>query len=165
MSNQKSARIKETLTTVKRRYGAYELAALEAKGNDEIIDELIQMKGVGLKTASCVLLFSMGRDVFPVDTHIHRICNRLGLGNGSATPEKTYSFMKSLVPKGMGYAFHTNLIRFGRRICRSNKPSCYVCPLFDECEYEGKKKVQKSQRLFSRANHDFMLLDNVRAHK
>lgn len=161
MANQKSARVKETLALVNERYGKYSLSALGKKSNDEVIEELTTIKGVGFKTASCVLLFSMKRDVFPVDTHVHRICNRLGLANGK-TPEKTYGQMKPLVPKGKGYSLHTNLIRFGRKICRSSNPACDICPLYNECLFDGKKPRHTAKlRTPSAADHDFMLLDNV----
>jgi len=160
MANQKAPRIKEALAAVASRYGRYDLKSLERKSNDNVIEELTTLKGVGFKTASCVLLFSMGRDVFPVDTHVHRICGRLGLARGCKTPEKTYEVMKLLVPKGRGYSFHTNLIRFGRKVCRSNNPACDICPLFAECEYEGKSK-NAVRRTPSQTDHDFMLLDNV----
>lgn len=163
MANQKAPRIKETLHAVKKRYGGYTLAPLKRKSSDEIIAELTQLNGVGFKTASCVLLFSLRRDVFPVDTHVHRICNRLGLSNGAATPEKTFEAMKSLVPKGKGYSLHTNLIRFGRKVCRSTNPACDVCPLSRDCVFEGKSRRTSSRKHQpSLADHDFMLLDNVR---
>jgi endonuclease III len=162
MANQKSARIKKTLDAVRLRFGSHSLAKLRSMSDREVIAELTALDGVGFKTASCVLLFSLGRDVFPVDTHVHRICTRLGLNAGSRTPDETYHFMKKIVPPGRGYSFHTNLIRFGRLICRSNLPLCGACPLFAECRYPDKKRSRtmngKSQRDFS-----FMLLDNVRA--
>ena len=161
MANQKSVRIKETLAAVHSLYGKYDLLALKNESDESVIEELTALKGVGVKTAACVLLFSMGRDVFPVDTHVHRICKRLGLARGSATPEKTFEAMRPLIPKGKGYSFHTNLIRFGRKVCRSNNPDCAVCPVYDECLYEGKRKRSSRPRLPSSANHDFMLLDNV----
>lgn len=160
MANQKSVRIKQTLAVIKSQYGSYSLARLTNMRNDKVLDELTSLKGVGVKTASCVLLFSMRRDVFPVDTHVHRICNRLGLVK-TATPEATFYEMRSLVPGGKAYAFHTNLIRFGRRICRSSNPACDACPLYNECVYEGKKRRRQRQRTVSAADHDFMLLDNV----
>jgi endonuclease-3 len=159
MANQKSVRIKDTLAAVKKRFGSYSLSSLKQKSDDEVIQELTTLNGVGFKTASCVLLFSLRRDVFPVDTHVHRICNRLGLVKTN-TPEKTYEAMKNLFPKGRGYSFHTNLIRFGRKVCRATNPACDECPLFDDCVYERKTNV-KRQRAASAANHDFMLLDNV----
>ena len=162
MANQKAARIQETLRELRRRFGAYDLRRLRALSDEEIIGELTSLKGVGFKTAACVLLFSLRRDVFPVDTHVHRICNRLGLAPGCTTPEKTFHAMRSLVPRGKGYSFHTNLIRFGRRICRSSSPACEACPLYGECSYPSKERRAMKTRTSSRADHDFMLLDNVR---
>ncbi len=163
MANQKARRIKETLAAVKSRYRAYSLASLGKKSDDEVIRELTELKGVGFKTASCVLLFSMGRDVFPVDTHVHRICGRLGLAPGCKTPEQTFARMKDLVPAGKGYSFHTNLIRFGRKICRSSNPACGECVLFDDCVYDGRfENAGRRGARNSNADHDFMLLDSVR---
>ncbi len=161
MANQKSVRIKETLAELKGRFGKYDLSALKPMSSQEVIEELTSINGVGVKTASCVLLFSMRRDVFPVDTHVHRICGRLGLAPGCTTPEKTFHFMQKLIPKGKGYSFHTNLIRFGRRVCRSNNPACNICPLYDECTFPARKRQRRLKRAASTADHDFMLLDNV----
>ena len=162
MANQKSVRIKETLAAVHSQYGKYDLSSLKKKNNEGVIEELTSLNGVGVKTASCVLLFSMGRDVFPVDTHVHRICNRLGLAGGSSTPEKTFEAMRPLIPKGRGYSFHTNLIRFGRKVCRSQNPDCGICPVYDECIYDEKGARGAGRRTPSTADHDFMLLDNVK---
>jgi endonuclease-3 len=161
MANQKSRRIKGTLNAVKQLFGNLSLERLRRRGNEEVIETLTALDGVGVKTASCVLLFSMGRDVFPVDTHVYRICSRLGLAPACTTPEKTFWFMKEIVPKGKGYSFHTNLIRFGRRVCRSSNPACDICPLYDECRFAGKRRALR-ERSASEADHDFMLLDNVR---
>jgi endonuclease-3 len=129
MANQKSARIKKILRTVKNKYGKLDLQLLRKKSDNEVFEELLSLDGVGVKTAACVLLFSLGRDVFPVDTHIHRICNRLGLTPSCKTPESTFERMKYLVPKRRAYTFHTNLIRFGRRVCKAQNPLCGNCPL------------------------------------
>jgi endonuclease III len=161
MANQKSVRIKGTLAAVKKRFGGYSLAALGKMDSNAVIENLTRIDGVGIKTASCVLLFSMGRDVFPVDTHVHRICGRLGLAPGCTTPEKTSHSMKSLIPKGKAYSFHTNLIRFGRRICRSNNPACDICPLYETCVFSGKRRSNHARRATLSTDHDFMLLDNV----
>ena len=162
MANQKAARIKNTLHAVKQRFGTYSLAKLRSMSNEQVIGELIVLDGVGFKTASCVLLFSLGRDVFPVDTHIHRICTRLELSGGSRHPDDTYHIMKDLAPKGRGYSFHTNLIRFGRLVCRSTHPYCGDCPLFSECRHPNK---ERSHRMNGKRRQDFhfMLLDNIRA--
>lgn len=162
MAHQKSARIKTILRTIQQRYGSLSLDRLRRRSDAEIFEELLSLKGVGVKTAACVLVFSFARDVFPVDTHIHRICGRLGLAPGCRTPEKTFEWMKNIVPKGKAYAFHTTLIRFGREVCRSQRPRCGICPLYDACEYESKKKYRSFVASPNPGtDHTFMLLDNI----
>jgi endonuclease-3 len=161
MANQKSARIKDVLARIKTRFGGYTLAPLQGMTDDEAIQELTRMNGVGVKTAACVLLFSMGRDVFPVDTHVHRLCGRLGLNLNAKTPDQTFVAMRELFPPGKGYSFHTNLIRFGRKICRSNNPACGECPLYNECAYDKKRILAVKRAVRATADHDFMLLDHV----
>jgi len=162
MANQKAPRIQKVLQTLRDRNGRYTLESLRRMPDQEILDQLTGLDGVGIKTAACVLLFSLGRDVFPVDTHVHRVCNRLGLVRNCPTPEKTFASMRTLIPAGKGYSLHTNMIRFGRKICRSALPACEQCPLFDECVYPGRRR-RAGVRSTSRADHDFMLLDNVEA--
>ena len=160
MAKVKAPRIKKILRCVKYRYGAFTLDGLRRKSTEDVIAELTSLDGVGVKTAACVLVFSLGRDVFPVDTHVHRICNRLGLVSGCPTPEKTFAAMRPLIPKGKAYAFHTNLIRFGRKICRSAEPVCGHCPVYVECRYPLKRR-HRSGTPTSRTDHNFMLLDNI----
>jgi endonuclease-3 len=161
MVNQKSSRIREALEAVRIRYGKYDLSPLKRKSSDRVITELTGLKGVGAKTAACVLLFSLGRDVFPVDTHVHRLCTRLGLAPEGTNPEKTYRLMKDLIPSGKGHTLHTNLIRFGRTVCRSGRPLCGACPLYSLCEFDGKGVRAGRRSAPSGTDHDFMLLDNV----
>jgi len=160
MARTKAPRIKKLLTKVRSLGGGrHTLSWLNGLSDDGAIERLTQLDGVGVKTASCVLLFSLGRDVFPVDTHVHRICRRLALVPRCPNPEMTFQRMRALVPRGKAYSFHTNLIRFGRKICRSNNPSCGICPLFDECTFEGRRRA--SAPATSRADHNFMLLDSI----
>lgn len=139
LKNQKARRIKEILRRVWRDWGGYHLNALRRMSNDEAMKYLLSMKGVGEKTAACVLVFSLNRDVFPVDTHIHRVCNRLGLVR-TKTAGETFAAMSRLVPEGRAYSFHVNVIRFGREVCGARKPECARCPLFDDCTYAGKNQ-------------------------
>ncbi|MGA9407310.1 MAG: endonuclease III [Bacteroidota bacterium] len=161
MKNQKSSRIKALLRAVHKDNGSYRLPGIQKMKNDEVISMLTAFHGIGFKTAACVLLFSLRREVFPVDTHIHRICNRLGLVK-TKTPDQTFEAMKLLVPQGKSYSFHTNLIRFGRTICLAQRPRCGQCPLFDVCAFSEKEKFafQKITPT-SRQNSDFMLLDEI----
>ena len=162
MANQKSARIHEILRTIRKRYGRYGLESLASKPNGRILDELTSLKGVGVKTAACVLLFAFHRDVVPVDTHVHRICGRLGLTPGCKSPEQTFESINALIPRGKAYSLHINLIRFGRKICRSHHPRCGVCPLYTECTFE-RKSVFRKHRPASAGSRDvdFLLMNHV----
>jgi endonuclease-3 len=163
LKNQKASRIKEILRRVRKDAGKFDLRLLQRKTNEEAIHYLLSMKGVGLKTAACVLVFSLGRDVFPVDTHIHRLCNRLGLVK-TKTAEQTYEEMQALVPGGRAYAFHVNLIRFGRKVCTAQNPLCGDCPLYDDCAFPQKEQYamrQSAGKKVSGRNVDFMILDHV----
>jgi len=130
---------------------------------DEARRYLEGFHGIGRKTAACVLVFSMGRDVFPVDTHIHRVCNRLGLAS-SKTAEQTYEQMRLIVPPRRAYSFHVNLIRFGRKVCRSQHPLCGECPLYDRCAFQDKERHAlnaSGSAAKSRGNPDFIILHHV----
>jgi endonuclease-3 len=159
MAHQKSARIRNILLEIERRFGGFSLDSLREMKDEDVIGLLTGFHGVGFKTASCVLLFSLGRDIVPVDTHVHRICTRLGLAPGSRTPEQTFMLLRGCVSAGKGYSFHTNMIRFGRKICRARNPLCGECPLFSLCLFRGKER--RARTTPSKADHDFMLLDNV----
>ena len=161
MANQKAQQIQDALAMVKRRYGRYSLESIRKRTTNTILRELTEINGVGVKTAACVLLFSLKRDVFPVDTHVHRICTRLALAPNAKTPAETFQQMKGLIPRGRGYSFHTNLIRFGRRICRSHRPYCGSCPFYRRCSFVGKSERTTATFNERGTNHDFMILDNV----
>lgn len=161
MKNQKSGRIKEILHVIYGRTGSYSLRGIEKISNSEAILALTSLNGVGVKTAACVLLFSLRRDVFPVDTHVHRICNRLGLVR-TKSPDKTFEMMQDLIPPGKAYSFHTNLIRFGRSVCRAQRPGCHQCPLYDVCEYSEKERYALvKSHTSTREDPNFMLLDEI----
>ena len=99
-----------------------------------------KLPGVGPKTASCVLLFALGRDVLPVDTHVYRLTKRLGL-LGEGTPiDRAEDELESFVPENVRYDIHINLIRHGRMICRPSNPKCGDCILLDLCPY-GKARL------------------------
>jgi endonuclease III len=97
--------------------------------------ELLSIKGVGPKTADCVLLFSCGRDVIPVDTHVFRITKRLGIVPENASHEETHRILTELVPAGERGSVHVDLIRFGREVCKAQNPQHDRCFLIDLCDY------------------------------
>jgi len=156
LAKQKSKAIKSVLMGLKERNKKISLNYLNKLGDEEVIAELTKFDGVGVKTASCVLLFSMNRNICPVDTHVHRTLNRIGLVNTNS-PEKTFYKINGNIPKGAAHSFHTNLIRLGREICKPSKPKCSICPLVKKCNYDSKNfELHTIHR-----KNDFMLLDNI----
>jgi len=89
---------------------------------------------VGPKTAACVLLFALGRPVFPVDTHVHRVSNRLGLVD-TRSPAATQALLMPAVPDDIVYQLHMNMVTHGRRTCKAGRPACDRCLLQPECEW------------------------------
>jgi len=163
LAHQKAVRIKKLLTELKEKVGRLDLSFLSKISVEEGIKFLTTFKGVGLKTASCVLLFGFNKDVFPVDTHIHRILNRVGVVK-TKTPDETFHKVKNLIPSGSAYVLHTGLIKFGRLICRARNPLCGVCPIYSICKFRDKKFFKdksKGLRLKLTKKGEFILLDEI----
>lgn len=96
-------------------------------------ERLTSLKGVGPKTAACVLLFSCGIPAFPVDTHIFRVCRRLGILKPGADRVKAHRILEQFFYEKDYLDVHLNMIRLGREICRPRNPLCTACPLGDIC--------------------------------
>ncbi|MCK5328305.1 MAG: endonuclease III [Candidatus Latescibacteria bacterium] len=135
LANLKSERIKGVLAWLEKTRGTLDLDFIRDRKPDEAIRILGSLKGVGIKTISVVLMFACGAEIFPVDTHIHRITRRLGLAPENASAEKVHEVMQELVPQGKAYSFHMNLLKFGRTMCHARNPRCEQCPLTEECVY------------------------------
>jgi endonuclease-3 len=159
LTNQKSASLRALLKGLFKKYGGLSLNFMRKKSNEDIYEELLQFKGIGVKTISCMLAFSLERDVFPVDTHVHRVTNRLGIAHAS-TPLKTFEQMKDKIPEGKKYLFHALLIKFGRKICRSAAPICGRCPLYDLCEFPEKEYFAMNNNSEPKENN-FIILEHV----
>jgi endonuclease III len=160
LTNQKTRSIQTMLKQMKRKYGGLSLDFIKDYKDDDIFKELIGYDGVGIKTISCVLAFGLGRDVFPVDTHVHRISNRLGLVT-TKTPDKTFESLKDKIPKGKKFIFHTLLIRFGRKICKAKNPLCGKCVLYDYCEFEDKEIYASPDPGLIPKENNFIILEHV----
>jgi endonuclease-3 len=135
LANQKGPRIQEALRFITAEQGELSLDFLAGWPVEESKAWLCSMNGVGPKTAAIVLLFSLGRPAFPVDTHVHRVAKRLGLIGPRVSREKAHDELEQLVKPEAYYAFHLNLIRHGRQVCTSRKPHCETCDLRDLCDY------------------------------
>jgi endonuclease-3 len=117
------------------RIGEPDLSVLGTLPDDEALAWLQDLPGVGPKTAACVLLFSLGRPVMPVDTHVHRVAGRLGLIDPGVTAEAAHAVLTALAGPDPAdvYAAHVDLVRHGRRVCHARRPGCGRCPLADLC--------------------------------
>ena len=107
------------------------LEEYEGKVPDNM-DDLLKLPGVGRKTANCVLTYAFRKDAIAVDTHVHRISNRLGLVT-TKTPEETEVKLEHVVPRELWQYVNELLVRFGQEICRPVSPKCDVCVLEDLC--------------------------------
>jgi len=162
LANQKSKSIKKMLKEMKSKYGKLNLDFIRDLSDDKIYEELLQYDGVGIKTVSCVLAFGLGRDVFPVDTHVHRVSNRLGIAK-SKTPDKTFEQLRNVIPRGKKFLLHTLLIKFGRKICKAQNPFCSKCRLYDICEFEDKEHYaqMRANNPSQPVENNFIILEHI----
>lgn len=123
----KARRIKEVARMIRDRFNGMV--------PDEI-DALLSLPGVGRKTANCVLLYGFGKPAIPVDTHVHRIVNRIGLVK-TKTPYHTELSLMEILPKRYWRLFNELLVKFGKEVCRPIRPRCWSCMIKDLCGYKA----------------------------
>jgi len=146
LANIKSVRIQEvlhTLTEQQQEQGETKTLAeylydeLARRTTEEAWRYLLELPGVGPKTAACVLMFHLDRPAFPIDTHIWRTTRRLGLIGPNVNADLAHTLFTKITPPEWVYPLHVNLIQHGRQICHAQRPKCNQCPLFSECAYVG----------------------------
>ncbi len=149
LANQKGPRIQAALRRITQERGELNIDFLADLPVDQARDWLLSIHGIGPKTADIVLLFCYDKPAFPVDTHVHRVTQRLGLVDRKATAEQAHTVMEALCPDGAHGEFHLNLIRHGREVCHARAPACERCPVQDMCVYfeavDGKSRVDSRQ--------------------
>jgi len=145
LANIKARRIKEVLAEIKRREGRISLSLLKRLDPESGLEYLRSIKGVGPKTAACVLLFSFGKPVMPVDTHIYRVAGRLGLIGPKLSIEDAHKVLTKLIPKHLIYEFHLGIIEHGRRTCKAQNPRCGFCVLYNMCAFKNKAAFRKGE--------------------
>jgi len=97
------------------------------------IEELLKLPAVGRKTANCVLVFGYGKDALPVDTHVHRISNRLGVVS-TTEPEETERALKQIIPRELWKKINYLFVEHGKAVCRPINPKCKICQIAGFCE-------------------------------
>jgi endonuclease-3 len=150
LAKQKSVRIKQVLNIVRSDVGSFDLSFLGEMPLDEAKAWLKDLPGVGPKTAAIILCFSLGMPAMPVDTHIYRVSQRLGLIGKKVSADKAHDILEPMVSQEDVFAFHMYLIKHGRQICKAQRPKCDECVLAWGCPSNGKingtRKKTRSRR-------------------
>jgi endonuclease-3 len=107
------------------------------------MDGLLELPGVGRKTANCVLSYVFGQDTVCVDTHVFRIAHRLGWTRGK-NPERVEQDLQKVVPKKLWREINRTFVQFGRDICRPGTPQCWRCPVAKWCAFRPKTERPKT---------------------
>lgn len=132
----KSEFIVSIVETLRETFGRATLAPLKRMDDDEAESFLTALPGVSLKIAKCVMMYSLGRDVLPVDAHVHRIARRLGFRTKNR-PDTSQGLVEAAVPPELRYGFHVNAVAHGRAVCRPTSPTCTDCCVARWCRYAG----------------------------
>jgi len=137
LQNQKAAAVKEIIKTLISKYGKPTLAPLKKMPDRECEKFLLSLPGVGKKVARCVMLYSLNRQVFPIDSHCWRIINRLGwkknILNKHYCSANSMDLLQELIPPSIRYSLHVNMVSHGRKICTVRYPRCNACTIKQHC--------------------------------
>lgn len=137
----KAERIKWALEHIQKERGSLELDFLEGLPISQAKAWLEALPGVGPKTAACVLMFSLGKPIMPVDTHVYRIARRLGVIDSRLSYQRACKVLEGLIPAPYVYQLHLHLIEHGRRVCKAQHPRCSSCILNGCCVYAQRGKL------------------------
>jgi endonuclease-3 len=135
LANIKAPRIQEVLRLIGEERGSLDLDFLYVMPPNEAKAWLSGFRGVGPKTAACVLMFACGMPVLPVDTHVYRVSRRIGLIDMRTNAEKAHDVLEKMLAPEQRYSFHIYLITHGRKVCKAPQPLCEQCVVRDWCSY------------------------------
>ncbi len=133
LAESKSAYIKQVLTALLEEHGDLSLSFIENMSDEEAMSYLTRFRGVGPKTAACVLLFAFGRPVMPVDTHVYRVSRRLDFIGEDMSREQAQRLLTAIVPPEDIFSLHINLVAHGRQVCKAGRPRCTECVIEPLC--------------------------------
>lgn len=135
LAEKKETQIRALLEAVRERTGRVSLSFLSKMGAEQSEGFLTSLPGVGLKTARCVVMYSLGREAFPVDTHVRRVLSRLGVIEFQRLTDRVQDAIQKVIPREVRYRLHVNLVAHGRAVCTARDPLCRDCVLNDVCAY------------------------------
>lgn len=134
----RSNQISGALRAIRRRFGKCSLDAMRQWSEDEAHQFLTSLPGVSDKVAKCVMMYTLGFEVLPVDVHVFRVSTRLGW-TSRCRPSECHADLEMLVPPSLRYGFHVNCIALGRQFCQSMEPLCSACPISKFCVYSRQR--------------------------
>lgn len=134
----KSQFILNTLRRVKGDRGNCELTFLRNQTEAQVLEFLMSLPGVSNKVARCVMMYTLGFEVLPVDAHVYRIAKRLGWATKNR-PDLSHLELEKIIPKKLRYGFHVNAIAHGRIVCRASQPRCQSCCIRKYCAFAKSK--------------------------
>jgi endonuclease III len=132
LSSQKAPRMQQIARRLKQDFGAVTLSPLAGMDDPSALNYLTSLPGVGTKSAKCVMMYSLGRPVLPVDTHTARLAFRLGLVS-SPDPKSVDREIEGVIASSQRYDFHVNALAHGRAVCRAIRPLCTQCAVRRLC--------------------------------
>ncbi len=135
LANQKAPRLQATLRRIREERGDYSLEFLGDMPALEARDWLVSIDGIGKKTASVLLLFSFGAPLMPVDRHVERVAQRVGLIGPKTTADDAHDLFLGMLQPDEMYEAHVNLIQHGRKVCHAQRPDHAACPLRPRCRF------------------------------
>jgi endonuclease-3 len=134
LSAVKSRQIYRALRKISEDFGSCSLRALRKAQRKDVQDYLTSLPGVSEKVAKCIMIYTLGFEVLPVDVHVHRICTRLGW-TVRKRADQCHEELEALVPSGRRFIFHVGCVAHGRTVCRPANPKCQSCVLSRYCDY------------------------------
>ena len=136
LARQKARRLLACMWAIEKRNGSLTLDNLRTMDELEAETFLRSLPGVGIKIARCVMMYTLGHQVFPVDINIFRVLGRIGLiGKMDFKRDSTHDSIQNMIPCTHRYDLHVNLITHGRRVCRVRNPRCTLCIVRDLCDF------------------------------
>lgn len=138
---QKATWIKRSLETVADRFGQLSLDAAKDWEDDSLVTFLRSLPGISIKSAKCIMMYSMGRQVLPVDVHLRRIATRVGLVSEGLTEKAIHQLLEGQIAPEHRHAFHVNAVWHGRKVCTAQNPKCDQCTIRQWCDFGRATKV------------------------
>jgi endonuclease III len=137
LHKQRASQIKKMLSFIHKDKGNLDLKWLKKQNCEDAIEYLISLPGVGIKTAYSVAMYTLNCDILPVDTHVYRISERIGLIEQNSSMETAHKVLNEVIPKGRKYSYHVNCISHGRTVCATKNPKCFNCIVKKYCCKRG----------------------------